>query len=78
MIRTLIAAAGSMMLLSCSASGEDATPVGGLTAGEAAQLEKAAERLDARPHSPAREASEALETQSRAELEAQRREIDAR
>lgn len=78
MTRWAIVTAAGAMLASCSVQDGDAAAVGGLTAAESAQLEAAAERLDARPPSPRQAQSKALEAQSRTELEAQRREMEAR
>lgn len=78
MIRSIFVVASASVLMSCSATNSDATATGGLTAGESERLEAAADRLDAQPPSPAQEQSQALEARSRAELEEQRRQIEAR
>ena len=66
-----------MMIAACDA-GADGTATGGLTAGEAEQLEKAADRLDGRVPSPAADRAAALEVDVRARLDEERAATDAR
>ncbi len=60
----------ALFLTACDAGGGD-VPSGGLTAGEAAQLERAAERIDARAPSPFEEDAAALEADVRDRLAAE-------
>ena len=61
-----------MLLVTACDAGSDNTQTGGLTAGEAERLEKAAERIDARGPSPAAADAAALEADVRAKLDAER------
>ena len=66
-----------MMIAACDA-GSDGAATGGLTAGEAEQLEKAADRLDARAPSPAEDQAAALEADVRARLDEERATLESR
>lgn len=77
MARTLTVLAITLMLTACS-DGEDDTAVGGLTAGESEQLERAAVRIDAREPSPAEGRAEALEAEIRSRLDEERRAVERR
>ncbi len=67
-----------LLLIAACDAGTDGAATGGLTAGEAEQLEKAADRLDARAPSPADDRAEALEADVRARLDEERAALDKR
>jgi len=70
--RWFVVTAGALpMLLALSACGREADDdaSGGLTVGESDALERAADRIDARTPSPAREESRKLEADVRSRLE---------
>ena len=73
-----LAALLPLLLIAACDAGADGTATGGLTAGEAEQLEKAAERLDARAPSPADDQAAALEADVRARLDEERAALDKR
>lgn len=73
-----LAALIPLLLIAACDAGSDGAATGGLTAGEVEQLEKAADRLDARAPSPAADQAAALEADVRARLEEERAELDKR
>ena len=64
-------AAIPLLLLSACGADADSPGTGGMTKGENARLEAAAERLDQRPASPAAQRSAEVEAQVRAGIEAE-------
>ena len=68
----------ALFTAACSAGDDSDAGGGGLTQGELQQLEKAAERIDARPESPGADGAEALEADVRARLADERAAIERR
>ena len=72
-LRCAIALAAPLLLIACTRQ-DDAPAAGGLTVGESATLDKAADRLDQRPPPPGKADADALEAQIRDRLAAEQRE----
>ncbi len=68
----------ALLTAGCGAGDDSDAATGGLTQGELQQLEKAAERIDARPPSPGADKAEALEADIRTRLADERAEIERR
>lgn len=68
----------SLLPLAACDAGADGTATGGLTAGEVEQLEKAADRLDARAPSPAGDQATVIETEVGTRLDEERAALDRR
>ncbi len=68
----------ALFTAACGDGDDGGAGAGGLTQGESQQLEKAAERIDARPASPGADGAEAIEADVRARLANDRAAIERR